>query len=292
MERRHWALLQKAGGALAAVCLVGLLASGLGGGLSARRQARLAEALAEGQAAFKEQRYSDAAAAFERAAAADARSPVAWASLGNARLALSRHAGAIEAYGRALAAAPDDPGALVGRAMTRWLIGELDGAEEDYRRLIALQPDRMLHMVQLEKVHRERGKLADIVGMWEQAERLHPGDKDWDMTGRLVHILYEMRDWEGLASRCERALDTGPTEEWRPRYLFYRGVASSRLGRFERALEDLERVLEMRPRWPLADYAVIFEELTASAAGVGDLAKSQHYRALFAQNCKEGDCRP
>lgn len=292
MERRHWALLQRAGGALAALCLVGLLARGVGGGLSGRRQARLATALAEGQAAFREGRYADAAAGFERAAAADPRSPVAWASLGNARLALSRHDAALEAYGRALSAAPDDPGTLVGRAMTRWLIGELDGAEEDYRRLIELQPDRMLHLVQLEKVYRERRKLAEIVGMWEEAERRHPGDKDWDMTGRVAHLLYEMRDWDRLAARSGGALDAGPAEEWRQRHLFYRGVSRSRLGRPGEALEDLERVLESRPRWPLTDYAVMFEELTASAAGIGDFAKSERYRALFASNCKEGDCRP
>jgi tetratricopeptide (TPR) repeat protein len=267
MDRERWAQLQLGGGALAALCLIGLVGLGARGGFSGRREARFA------------------------AAFADSRSPIAWASLGNARLALSLHDAALQAYGKALAAAPDDPGALIGRAMTRWLIGELDGAEEDYRRLIALQPDRVLHLTQLEKVYRERNKLVEVAQMWEDARLRHPDDKNWDATTRVLGALYEARAWERLEERASEALAAdGSDEPKRMRYSLYRGVAHGRLGRHREAFEELESAAA-RSGWTRDEAVILSEELVASAAALGETAKAEHYRGVFAANCQEG-CRP
>lgn len=292
-DRARYSLAFRGGTASAAFFACALLISGGRGCSAGRRAEKLAAALAAGEAAFREQRFEDAAAGFADATKVDPSSKVAWNCLGNSDLALSRYPDALNAYGRALDLDPSFTSALLGRGMAYWLQGDLGDAETDYRRLVKTAPDRVLYYIQLEKVLNEQKRYEEVADLWQSGRDAHPGDKNWDTTGRVAQALYLARSWDRLRRVCDEALERVYGAD-AVIYRFYRGVARSRGGDASGALEDLESVWESRPnQWKRDDYLRLFEELVVAASADGRTEKAETYRQLFDQNCRDyAECRP
>lgn len=94
----------------------------------------------EASALFQEERYVDAAARFERAAAAFPQHAGAWKGLGNSLLCLGKPHEATTAFDRAIGLAPTSATALWGGAVAHADIGNKVVATSYLRRVLALQP--------------------------------------------------------------------------------------------------------------------------------------------------------
>ena len=99
---------------------------------------------ADGNAAFKEKRWSDAVAAYTRAADAAPPSSPAWIAAVNnraaARLAAGDAAGVAADAGAVLDVAPADVKALLRRGSAREALGDGEGAASDYGAALEVEP--------------------------------------------------------------------------------------------------------------------------------------------------------
>src|ERR1051325_83645 len=89
---------------------------------------------------FRAERFSDAAAQFERAVQVFPPHPLAWKGLGHALLCLGRPHEAARAFDRAVGLRPDSATALWGGAAAHAEVGNKVVAQNYLRRTLALQP--------------------------------------------------------------------------------------------------------------------------------------------------------
>jgi tetratricopeptide (TPR) repeat protein len=94
----------------------------------------------EGDALFREERFGEAAARFERAVAVFPRHSLGWRGLGHALLCMGRPHDAARAFDQAIGLRPDSATALWGGALAHAEIGNKVIARDYLRRTIALQP--------------------------------------------------------------------------------------------------------------------------------------------------------
>ncbi len=95
----------------------------------------------EARVAFQASRWQEAAAAYERAVAANPRHAGSWAGLGAARSQMGDLRGAVAAYNKAIELSPSTSGfhAALGRVLRQ--ANDRDGAVRAYRRALELNPD-------------------------------------------------------------------------------------------------------------------------------------------------------
>lgn len=94
----------------------------------------------EGNDLIRAERFSEAAAKFERAAQIFPPHPLAWKGLGHALLCLGRPHEAARAFDRAIGLKPDSATALWGGAVAHAELGNKPVAQNYLRRTLALQP--------------------------------------------------------------------------------------------------------------------------------------------------------
>jgi tetratricopeptide (TPR) repeat protein len=94
----------------------------------------------EGDELFREERFGEAAARFERAVAVFPHHSLGWRGLGHALLCLGRPHEAARAFDQAIGLRPDSATALWGGALAHAEIGNKVIARDYLRRTIALQP--------------------------------------------------------------------------------------------------------------------------------------------------------
>jgi tetratricopeptide (TPR) repeat protein len=94
----------------------------------------------EGDELFREERFGEAAARFERAVAVFPHHSLGWRGLGHALLCLGRPHDAARAFDQAIGLRPDSATALWGGALAHAEIGNKVIARDYLRRTIALQP--------------------------------------------------------------------------------------------------------------------------------------------------------
>jgi tetratricopeptide (TPR) repeat protein len=94
----------------------------------------------EGNELIRAERFSEAAARFERAAQIFPPHPLAWKGLGHALLCLGRPHEAARAFDRAIGLKPDSATALWGGAVAHAELGNKPVAQNYLRRTLALQP--------------------------------------------------------------------------------------------------------------------------------------------------------
>lgn len=96
---------------------------------------------AQARAHFQARRYSEAAAAYERATRLAPTNVNLWAGLGAARLAGGDRAGAVTAYERTVQLAPGTAAyhASLGRAYAE--SGNRDSARREYQRALEIDPN-------------------------------------------------------------------------------------------------------------------------------------------------------
>ncbi len=100
--------------------------------------------LDQGRAAFRAQRFSEAAGLYQQATTIDPTNPRGFAGLGSALLSASDPSGAVRAYESAILLAPGNAGyhAMLGRARAE--LGQTTEARSAFQRALAIQPGQSL----------------------------------------------------------------------------------------------------------------------------------------------------
>jgi len=96
--------------------------------------------VAEADELFRAEKFSDAAAKFERATQIFPQHPLAWKGFGHSLLCLGRPQEAARAFDRAIGLKPDSATALWGGAVAHAEVGNKVVAQNYLRRTLALQP--------------------------------------------------------------------------------------------------------------------------------------------------------
>src|SRR5262245_31973406 len=94
----------------------------------------------EGDELFREERFGEAAARFERAVTVFPRHALGWRGLGHALLSMGKLHDAARAFDRAIGLRPESATALWGGALAHAELGNKVIARDYLRRTIALQP--------------------------------------------------------------------------------------------------------------------------------------------------------
>jgi hypothetical protein len=103
-------------------------------------QAAADSLVVEAQALFRDERFAEAAARFEKAAQVFPTHPLAWRGLGHALLCLGRPHDATRAFDQAIGLAPSSATALWGGAVAHAEVGNKVVAQSYLKRTLALQP--------------------------------------------------------------------------------------------------------------------------------------------------------
>lgn len=131
-----------------------------------------------GRARLRQDRYTDAVAAFERVVELEPENVAGHHMLGFARFNAGDFRGSERELSRALELDPDHVGALMDRGRTRRRLGDLDGALADYDRRLALLPDNALTHNNRGTIWMDRGEPELAKRDFETALRLDPETPD------------------------------------------------------------------------------------------------------------------
>lgn len=185
--------------------------------------------LALGQRHFDENRFAEAARAFEQAALAQPRNAQAWSALGEARVMASERdpmpATAAAAFAKAIALDPKDPRARYFLAVSRDLSGDHQGALDDWLALLAETPrgapwesDLRRTIAQVGKINKidVASRLAAIdrqPGRQSSATRAIPGPSPQDLAQATAIPPGQQRDMaEGMVAQLEAKLRAKPSD--------------------------------------------------------------------------------
>lgn len=184
-----------------------------------------------GAAYFVDNRYEDAARAYDKASGLAPNEPAVWSALGEARVMASKAdpmpPAAAVAFERALKLEPKDPRARYFLAVKRDLAGDHQGAIADWLALLEDTPadapwraDLVRTIEQVGKIHKvdvapriaAAGAKAPAAAL-EPATRAIPGPTAQDLAAAAAMPPGEQREMaEGMVSRLETRLKSSPKD--------------------------------------------------------------------------------
>lgn len=244
-------------------------------------QAASADQLARRAAAFAaRQDYERALVELSRAIELEPNSAAHFAQRGAVLEALNRPADAMESFDKALEFDPAQADARFRRAVLRLRAKNRDGARSDLDALdkaLASQANMRLAMSGL---YLELEQPAQSLGQLNQWLPTHPNEARRD-------IALNSRCWARalLGIELDQALedcnDAINADAKNAAYLDSRGWVHLRLGRYQRALADFDRALELRTGVAFSLYGrgLAKSRLGDAAQGEADLAAARHAQA-------------
>jgi Flp pilus assembly protein TadD len=158
---------------------------------------------------------------------------------------------AIKAYQKVIRLAPADVTARNGLGVLLDRIGEHDQAVGHLRAAVQEAPENPEILINLGAALGAIGRFDDAEAELRTAMKLAPDNLDARANLGILYFrkgLYESADAE-LRSVCLRDGAHGPAH-------FYRGEALNRLGRYDEAIESLERAIELQPMNARAYYTL------------------------------------
>lgn len=151
--------------------------------------------------------------------------------------------GAIADMGRAIAWMPDAPELYYNRAYYRQKAHDLEGSLEDYNRLIELNPNYAPaytgRSVVYQRLKRHREAIDDLT----HAMQLRPKNDHRLLNHRAYTRAIANMELEEALVDIQQAIDTIGVDE--PAYLDTRGYIYYLLGRYEEALQDMDRAVQL-----------------------------------------------
>lgn len=199
-------------------------------------------------------RQPEAASRLERALKLDPRHAKAHNNLGNAYRDTGRTARAVPHFVRALELEPDNAKTHNNAGVTYKQLGESQQAIEHLTKATQLEPGNALFHANLGNALREAGRDRDALAAYDAALRLRPG---WPTPLNYVAWILAtsadetVRDPQNAARLAEQAARA--TQFRNPDTLDTLAAAQAALGRFEPAVETIDRAIELATRAKLAD---------------------------------------
>lgn len=187
-------------------------------------------------------RFEDTARFCEQVLALNPADAMAWAFLGNARMAGGEYEKALEALNKALGLAPNAPMILINRGGALFLLNRHDEAIACLNRALQLAPGTALAHFNLGRIYKTLGDFGQATSQFELAIRHDPDLADAYIN--LSGILFAM----GRLDDAERvALDAIRTH---PEIHNFRNSLVNLYrfrGEYDRALEECETILRHAP---------------------------------------------
>ena len=166
-------------------------------------------------------------------------------ALGDLHRLAGRFADANREYGLALAQRPEYYEARLGRARALEALGRTDDAEAECSAAIAARPEDWRGHILLGRIRWTRGKLEEALGPWLQVKRLVP---DNILAARnLGSALFHLDRFDEALAELQRGLDLRPDAA----AFSNLGTALYFLERYEEAVTAFERGVSLLPTDPV-----------------------------------------
>jgi len=187
-------------------------------------------------------RYKEAAEYCERVLALNPADALAWAFLGNARIANEEYERALEAFNKAVGLAPDVPMILVNRGSALFLLNRHKEAIDCLHRALELAPGTANAYFNLGRIYKTLGDFGRAVMQFEQALRYDPDLADAYIN--LSGIYFELGRLQDAERITRHAIDTH-----RDAYHFRNSLVQlyKYRGEYDQALEECEILLGHAP---------------------------------------------
>ncbi len=179
----------------------------------------------------------------ERVLAINPGDAMAWAFLGNSRMANVEYESALEAFNKAIGLAPDVPMILVNRGSALFLLNRHAEAIECLNRAIQLAPGTANAYFNLGRIFKTLGDFGQAATQFELAIKYDPDLEDAYIN--LSGILFAMGRLADAEQVALNAIQTHPTS------YNYRNCLVNLyqfMGEYDRALEECEIILENVPQ--------------------------------------------
>ncbi|CAK0895579.1 unnamed protein product, partial [Prorocentrum cordatum] len=157
---------------------------------------------------------------------------------GLANYHLERYEEAVEDFSAAVEADPNDSSFRFNRGNARFKLGQHEEALVDYGEAIRLEPDNPTYLHHSGLAYEGCGSIRDAILKYEEAL-----ERDSDHHPSRFH-LGTMCHADGQYERALKAFNQSPPDE-----ALYeaRGLVHRDMGDFQRALDDFDRVVELKP---------------------------------------------
>ena len=179
----------------------------------------------------------------ERVLAINSNDAMAWAFLGNARMANAQYEGALEALNKAISLAPNVPMILVNRGIALFLLNRNEEAIECLNRATKLEPATANAYFNLGRIYKTMGDFNQAAYQFDLAIKHDPDLADAYIN--LSGILFAMGRLADAEQVALNAIQTHPT------IYNYRNCLVNLyqfMGEYDRALEECEIILENDPQ--------------------------------------------
>jgi tetratricopeptide (TPR) repeat protein len=199
-------------------------------------------------------RPADAVTRYQRAIEIAPRHSQAHNNLGNAYRALGETAKAVPHFEQALSSEPDNASTHNNAGIAYKELGRHRRAIDHLRRAVELDDDNALFHANLGNALRESGQDAPALAAYETAMRLRPGWPTpmnwaaWVLATSADEAVRDPARAQALAEQAARA-----TQFRNPDTLDTLAAAQAALGRYDAALQTLDRAIELAQQAKLAD---------------------------------------
>lgn len=209
---------------------------------------------------LRQRRVFDAIASAQAHRARNPSSATAYSLLGRAYLANEERDRARVAFENALALRPGDPDSGNGLADLELQKGNYDAARDYYREVLKHDPGHTRTWMRLAASYAREGKEQDMIGVLEEASKADPRA----LEPRLARVRYYLA--KGNPDEATLLLNAFTEDERNlPKTMEVVAAVDITAGRFDQALETIDRLLRVHPE------AAQYHYMKAKAyAGVGD----------------------
>ena len=147
-------------------------------------------------------RFDETAECCERLLELSPGDAMAWAFLGNARLAAGDYQAALRAFDKAVSLAPEEPMVLINRGNALFLSNRLEEAVACLRRALQLAPDTANAHFNLGRVYKALGDFHQAIACFDQAVKCNP-----DLVDARIHLAGTLFEVGRLEEGERAALD-------------------------------------------------------------------------------------
>jgi len=207
-----------------------------------------------------------------------------WFDRGSDAFDAGNYAKAIEYYTRTIDLNPEYAYAYNNRAWAYYFLGRYEEALADLTRTIELDPEDRINHYGRGVVYEQLGRYDEAIGDYTRAIELDPG---YALAYNNRAWVYTLKgDYIGALEDIEKALASIGDDDlfFLPIALTTRGNIYRELGRYNEAMADTERAIELNPEYYFAYYSrgLLYEELGKARKSKADFEYACEKRIIEA----------
>jgi tetratricopeptide (TPR) repeat protein len=193
---------------------------------------------------------------------------------GNALMDLGHPDEAVKDFDRAIALSPDYGAAHNNRGNAHAALGQYDPAFQDYRKAVELMPQNAVPFNGRGKAHEELKRYHAAVRDLTRAITLNPKYAAAYHNRAVAYLAVDM--YREAADDATQAINFLPPDTPDPDLLLLRARAYSGDKKFNQAVDDLNKVIELKPDLAEAyiERGMVFSQVRRFDDAIGDLTRA------------------